>query len=1307
MKNLVFIYFLFIAFSIKSNTFFSIKSGSWNDSSVWNLGIVPQIGDSIIISKNHTVKISTNLNQSILELFGILELTKDNIEFKCDSLTTFSNSRLNGVEGSNYKFNHVNILGSTNFGSSNIIISNQLKIQSTLSFNSDKGELIAEKLLIDNFGTWNNFKMKECSINNIINKGKFLSGKGKYKLGGDIITDHLIAIESLELIDSLSNFDSLQINSELKPNDYYIINKRDAVLIVNTTKGNFNNGIVKTKAQDNQLILGRNSYQYIPKSVDNQFEVLKFQNKGTVNWDDSSSIKVSKLIIGKNSELAFNINRFLEIENTVIECYGLLSFQNSSPKNLISIYENIKELNFYDSSLFKIDIRDSIYLPSTIDVNNLRFISDNNGFILGNRVLVNAKNIYVDNNVTWIAKESKFNLSGNWQGTGIVNDSLLEVTFLNSEHVTLPDVSFKKLAFLNCDSVFSNYNISVGELEMRNSNFNTNSISIVSLDMDSLSSVSFKGSESKIDSLESFGNVDFIAVNGDNKIGYLKINKGAKLNVYNGGDFTISEEIYNNGTINGCDGTDCYWTFLNSITIHGEGKLITPRVITDGIQVNNLNDWTISTEFKGNSTIRNYKSLNIGCNASQFEADVIGVNNSRINYERKGDQSIDPEKISGINKVIFSRAGRKSLINNFDIEGSLEVEQGCVLDLNTININQKSKGHFHLKDSSQLIIGKTNSYKNGGFPSGFIDDSVNLSVNSTVIYQSKGNQVIKGGFSYGNVELNNGAVDSASFIYSSDSLIINGRLNQRKSSQYLILNNQYLRINSDWEGPGNLSIINSQVDFYGEGYNYGKLISKNSKFYYKGSRNQRMKIGSYEDLIIEKDSNAYVSTRGNMGTLSVEKMIIKKGKLLLSTEETVISDSLINFSEIEVTSKIQNKEINNFYNHKNAKFTCSIPEELMIKGNIINKGDMIFDDGTVLFCGNSNQKILNYGNEIVFSKINILVDSFEMSGRYKFTDTLDFTLDLLFNSAEIYFDSVAYIKKSNYRGTKKTKLVGELRIDSGMVTDVFGIGLKLAANSDMGNVYIEQNYDVQEGLNGVFPYQYIIQPEFNEDLNTDITLDFPYDINEIEEYKIIKSLDEGMYYFEVPTIIKDEKLLVKNVNEFSWWSGAKSGTDILSVDLIYFNVSKNEIKWEVGYMSNVSRFIIEFVSFDNDTNYVAIPVNNNQENEFIISRFNEIGYYQLYEVTLNQDTIAIPKGWFILREYGDDNSLSSIDIINNQIVCSPNTVYSDIYLFDLSGRLINRCSNCNELKLIEDCRGVLIVKAFSKNINITKKFLIH
>lgn len=1307
MKNFALIFFLFTVFSVKSNTLYSVNSGSWDDPLIWDLGIIPEIGDSIVIGKSHTVKISKSLHQSSLELFGILELTKDDIEFNCDSLTTFSNSRLIGTESSTFKFNNINVIGSTNFGASNIIISNQLKIQSTLSFNSSKGKLIAKNLLIDNVGIWNNFKMKECSINNIINKGKFLSGKGKYKLGGDIITNQLITIESLELIDSLSNFDSLQINTELKPNNFYIVNKSNAVLIVNTTKGNFNNGILKTKAKDNQLILGRESFQYIPKSIDNHYEVLNFQNYGTVNWLDTTSIKVSKLIIGKDTKLTFDLNRILFIENTIINCYGLLSFNNKHSKDLVTLYKNIKSLNFYDFSTFSINIKDSVYLPFEFKANNVNFTSNDKSFVLGDSINLKVNNLYIDNNVTWITRESNINITGNWNGTGIILDSLLKVKFLNSKLVTLPNINFNKLSFLNCDSIFLNNIISVGKMEIMNSNFISNSIILNSLEIDSLSSVSFKGTNNNIDSVNNFGKIDFTAFNGDNIIGFIKNNTSAVINVFNGGDFTILKDIYNNGTINGCDRTDCYWTFLNSITIKGDGDVFTPRVIGEGITIRNLNNWTISSEFSGNSIITNEKSLLIECNASQFEANVIGLNKSEIKFQKEGDQSVDPQKIAGNNKVIFSKTGRKSLINNFDIDGSLEVEHGCVLDLNTIKVFQKSDGHFHLKDSSQLIIGKTNSYTNWGFPSGFIDDSVSLSVNSNVIYQSKGNQVIKGGFLYGNLELNNGAVDSAFFTFDSDSLKIMGVLNQRKSSQYLKLNNQYLIINSDWEGPGNLMIINSKVDFYGDGYNYGELITKNSKFYYKGSKNQRMKIGAYEDLIIAKDSEAYVSTRGNQGTLNVEKMIVESGKLLLSTEEITISDSLINYSQIEITNKIQNKVINNIYNHKEAKFSCSIPEELTIIGDVTNKGEILFEDGIVFFSGNSNQKISNYGKEIVFSKVNILVDSLNMIGRYRLTDTLDFNKDLLFNSAEVYFDSDAYLMKSNYRGTKKTKLVGEVIVDSGMVTDVFGIGVKLAAKSDMGKVYIEQNYDVQEGLDGVFPYQYIIKPEFNEDLNTDITMNFPYDINEIEEYKIIKSIDEGMYYFELPTIIHDDKLTVKNVSEFSWWSGAKSGTDVLTVDLIYFDVSKNEIKWEVGYMNNVSRFIIEFVSFDNDTSYVSMPVNNSKDTEFIISRFNEIGYYQLYEVTLNQDTIAIPKGWFILREYGDDNSLSSIDIINNQIVCSPNTVYSDIYIFDLSGRMINRCSNCNQLNLSEDYRGAFIVKAFSYNTNITKKFLIH
>ena len=76
--------------------------------------------------------------------------------------------------------------------------------------------------------------------------------------------------------------------------------------------------------------------------------------------------------------------------------------------------------------------------------------------------------------------------------------------------------------------------------------------------------------------------------------------------------------------------------------------------------------------------------------------------------------------------------------------------------------------------------------------------------------------------------------------------------------------------------------------------------------------------------------------------------------------------------------------------------------------------------------------------------------------------------------------------------------------------------------------------------------------------------------------------------FLLSVLVKNtSQKFIPDIQEFSWWLGAKDGTILLNVQLIDFKITPDLISWEVVNSKDIQKYIWRYVNFDYDTIWIA------------------------------------------------------------------------------------------------------------------------
>lgn len=1303
----IFILLLFVCSFKVFSVHETIASGDFSNPEIWNSGEVPVDGSDVLI--RHDVEIGNEeFNLNVLRIKAKIKFLHNNSYLFADSVVMENGTQVFGEVTGTMELNKLRVLGSSNIGRLNFTANNQVQISAPLSFNHSVGNVEIQNLQIDQNGVWNNFNSRRIKIHNINNFGNMLMGDARYDLSGVINSNHSIKVRRLKLMGDIYLNDSLNVLEEFIANDFCLINNNSGVLTIGTTLGNFNAQCLDLTAEGNVLIMNRASFQFLPQALHNTYYTVFLNNQGNVTILEDDPIIIQNLHVGEHSTVKINEQNFLNQFNT-FKVWGTVESDFNSSDALRQFQLKFSPA-FKRTSHWIWNVSDTVHLLDTMNVANLSIQSAQQAWLVGEDYQINCSgNLSLGSGVNWLALDGELDLGLGISGSGNFLDSLVHINIQSRELVSL---SIHKMAVLNVqdvDSLYFPFSAEVDSCVLNNSSVRFSSVKLKNLYVDSLSLLHFAGLNNTVNRLIVEGSVKFTGSNANHFFQELILKNGAHFRGSNRSDFHLSKGLRNDGAVMDFEDLNANWYLENdSIELKGEGEIVMPRVDIGQNKVFNYGNWQVGSLAKGMGKVFNWGQIKYACNADLLEWETLGMQDSAmVVFNREGNQSINSSKLLGEFNLMFKNQGRKTLQNNIIFQGNLSIQQNCELYLDTFGIQVIGDDlRFFLLDSSKLLIGKINTRQSKGMPIGF--ENYYLDSLSTVVYQAKDSQEILTGFPYGNLELNCGAVDSAAFTFLGDSLHILGTLNLRKSALTLNVMTQKLIVKSDWIGPGNVNLQSSAFDFYGNGFNYGMLKMDSSYVRYTGSKNQRAKIADYTKLIVDKTGEGKLLTRGALGVLNIDVVWVKSGVFSLDTEETFVRDSLVIWDRVEVNNDIQNKHLHHVVLKNGASFKNLIDEDLFISGNIFNQGNIQLDSGTIHFVGAEVQQFVNLAS-VTLGKMD-LDQKLEFSGNFTFNNQVLQSENSHFKNATVFFDTLAHLDQATYLADEHSRFYAWTRIGVGGESDFFGWGaqLKLSDNDDLGELYLEKNFNTNNlPVDGPVHFYYVIKPENDAPVNAQLAIDIPSDLEDVEDYILIKSEDDGMSFTEVNFEIQDNKWVANGVEQFSWWTGAKGATAVLNVQLIHFDVHLEELSWELSPRAITHAFACEYVTLDMDSSWIAF---DEVEDYLSIHRYFtlddfEPGYYQLYEITQELDTLKIEGAFKFLR--GNQRDTNYVEFINQNAFVYGHTTPRFIRLINLKGQELKVCETCNSINLASLPHGIYILQYQIGQHRFAKKVLLQ
>jgi hypothetical protein len=181
----------------------------------------------------------------------------------------------------------------------------------------------------------------------------------------------------------------------------------------------------------------------------------------------------------------------------------------------------------------------------------------------------------------------------------------------------------------------------------------------------------------------------------------------------------------------------------------------------------------------------------------------------------------------------------------------------------------------------------------------------------------------------------------------------------------------------------------------------------------------------------------------------------------------------------------------------------------------------------------------------------------------------------------------------------------------------------------------------------------------------------------------------------VPSTYSNQKFIVKDIQEFSWWLGAKGETTLLNVELIDFKITPDFISWEVLNTNDIEKYVWRVINFEYDTMWIAeknVTTTGKNEN-FYYEGNNPNGYYQLYSIDTKNNYIPIKGAFYFLRVNRNDTNF--VRLIDNELIMNQNA--DKIYCYSINGKLIDFCEYCEKISIKNLPSGIFICKVFFQN----------
>lgn len=690
-----------------------------------------------------------------------------------------------------------------------------------------------------------------------------------------------------------------------------------------------------------------------------------------------------------------------------------------------------------------------------------------------------------------------------------------------------------------------------------------------------------------------FVNQEFCSIKGELKIlknNYspsfhsMLISKTGRFNNNTTADFTFSGSITNHGEFIGCKSTNCDYTFTTDTAfISGTKKINLPKV--ESKVIINTGKLEIAKSIRC-LKLKNINYLALGADSNNIVGEFdFSTKGNTVCYNSSTEQHLN-KKLNTFQNLTLSGGGKTRIHNNITVNENLIIEKESIFETDSFQIIGNSAGKIQLDSAAILEIGHNLSPKPSRFPLNFKGVNCLLHDSSTVKYQAKFSQEICTHLQYGNLKIDDGAVDSSFATLQSDSLYVKGNLSLEESSNYLVLKNKHVTVLGNWNGPGNIKAHLGTFELKGDGNGYGKINPGSSTFLYSGSRIQNLKPGDYNHLII--NSSSTVKTKANIGRLKADKVIVQRGRLDFNTEEVDIQQLEV-FDSISFSSSYQDKNFKHIKIHNNGTFLLNYPEQINISGNIENQGEFNCSAGKINFTHpTENQCITGNGKYIIHQMENNKKETvLFIKSDINLQDTLTIQSgNIILEQSQLYLSDNALITGEN----NSNQILGDEQAsitirkkESKSPTDSLGnFGFHLHQAGHLSNIELTRKFEIIHEINGlpsckrifeinwendslkpVYFKTHMLQQELNNFNPEDIGV---WAINNSTKTQTLLTQSEQMSY-TAPSLAEDWKIVFAPENLVT-----------LPVHLLSFEADRmnNEIssKWEVVEELKTNRYIL-------------------------------------------------------------------------------------------------------------------------------------
>ena len=1160
--SLIYVFVLLISNLCSGRTIKSEKSGNWKDPSTWEKGIKPTLLDSIIIDHGDTVFINSSSAESFYLLNkGVIFFKSPSNSFTCH-VVSFKNGEVTGNSIGVLNTKTISFSGKSIIGKCNLNVTKTAFIKDSLLITSSRG--VKQLGSLTNKGTILNIASEDFNIRgDFRNNGIIRFKKGKLIFSRTAIISGSLSVKKLELTDSLIVMDTITVIEEISGKGE-LINK--GMLKLGMPNSKFNIDSINLYFPGNELQLIRNGKQNVPKISNNIAKKIVFKGQGFFSMQNH--LKINTIEIRDKSSLEISskaaIDSILCLDSAKILTSG--DFYLESTGNLI--FNKKATLKIKNNQKFK----------KSTQLGNL-FIAPSFGLTMSN-------------------KNDTLKIYGDFIGEGILNGNPI-VEYNGDSRQLIKKRNYNKLIYNNTsmDSSTLYGNNTIADIEIKKGRLKIGNLNINKCKIDSLGELIIGGNTPVfVDTTKISGSLLINSNYANPKFNFLAItSKGSFVN-NSCSDIKISNGIYNDGKFLGCLGTACDYYFSgDSVQFLGNDTIFTSKIEAKKIYNNGV--ILVKKKISVDSLFNLSKGTLILASDAQNISGIMDFKSkgNTLMFNKKGNQKTPP-LLKNAHNIIFKNSGYKSISSNLKVTGDLKIEKEAFLKLDSFQITGGASGKLSIDSLSSLSIGNNYSTTPVEFPSNF--SSIFCHDSSLVIYRSKGNQKINSKPHYGNLIIDDGAVDSCEKIISEDSLIIKGNLTLLESSLTLNVKNKIVDLNGDWNGPGNLKLTTGKFYIGGNGNSNGKVNEGKSEFIYDGLGTQKIKIGNYYNLTIDKYGKAI--TKANEGSLLVKnKAWIKNGNIDFNSERFDILNLEIDDS-VTFSSKLQEKKIKNILVNPTGIFLLDYNEEIYISGSINCHGSFICKKGKIFFSDSlDNQKIHGFGKfeigQIVLDKKSSYL---KINSDLILTDTLFIKHGKLELNSEMKLKSQGYIKgetsESPIFGMGKICLTETIK--GGVYDNIKGLGLTLITSSPLGETLIEREFKESlfikgRGINRV----YTIEPSLTSDL--DVTMRFNYFNSELndnleDDLTLFKSSDFGNTWKKVGGNVNklNNSITLKNITTFSKWTAGTPNLNVLAVKLISFDaLRKNDgsilIDWKVltEFKTKAYQINYSFNGFDYDS----------------------------------------------------------------------------------------------------------------------------